>query len=127
RPNFNSDEIGKHRTARLIHQRANGGLAANSQFGLLYGPIPKFAEGTQMLSRKPPSVDRMMCGCQGPCDGHNEAAGARSRGDEMFRLSRRHLLRTSIAGAAAGILTSAGIELASPRSAFAQSTLSPEA
>lgn len=45
----------------------------------------------------------------------------------MSRLSRRSLLRTSIAGAAAGVLSGAGLEIALPRPAFAQSKLSPEA
>ena len=41
-------------------------------------------------------------------------------------LSRRSVLRTSIAGAAAGILTGGGIEFAAPRPALAQSKVGPD-
>ena len=81
-----------------------------------------------MFLRNPSGVDRVTCNCQGLCDGHEEAVAAQSRSNEVVsRLSRRHLLRTTIAGAAAGVLTGAGIELAAPRPAVAQSTVSPEA
>ncbi len=81
-----------------------------------------------MFQRIPSVVDRVACLCQGVCDGHEEAVAAQSRSDGVIaRLSRRHLLRTTIAGTAAGVLTSAGIELVAPRPALAQSTLSPQA
>jgi hypothetical protein len=81
-----------------------------------------------MFLQKPSGVDRVTCLCQGVCDGHGEALATQSRSDEVIsHLSRRHVLRTTIAGTAAGVLTSAGIEFSSPRQALAQSTLSPEA
>lgn len=48
-------------------------------------------------------------------------------GDDEFRLSRRHVLRGSVGGAAAGILASVGVELAAPQPSIAQSTLTPDA
>jgi carbonic anhydrase len=81
-----------------------------------------------MLLRNPPGVDRVTCLCQSIGGGHEEAVATQSRSDEVVsHLSRRHVLRTTIAGTAAGVLTSAGIEFSSPRQALAQSTLSPEA
>jgi len=41
--------------------------------------------------------------------------------------SRRHFLQTAAGGTLAGVLTAAGIELAAPHSAIAQSALSPDA
>ena len=63
------------------------------------------------------------------CEHHpRESLGARSTNDEETPcLSRRHLLRTTIAGAAASVLAGGGIELAAPGAAFAQSKLSPDA
>ena len=49
------------------------------------------------------------------------------KGEDAVGLTRRRLLRTSIAGATAGILTGGGIEFAAPRPALAQSKLSPDA
>ena len=81
-----------------------------------------------MFLREPSAVDRVTCHCRGLCDGHENAVAAQSRSDEVIsRLSRRQLLRTTLVGVATGILTSVGIELAAPRPALAQSTLSPEA
>lgn len=81
-----------------------------------------------MFLRMPWAADRVTCHCRGLCDGHENAVAAQSRSDEVIsRLSRRQLLRTTLVGAAAGVLTSAGIELAAPRPALAQSTLNPEA
>jgi carbonic anhydrase len=54
------------------------------------------------------------------------AAARSSNDDAMSRVSRRRLLRTSIAGAAAGVLTGAAIDFAAPRPALAQSVLSPD-
>jgi carbonic anhydrase len=63
------------------------------------------------------------------CDHHPHAslAAPSSNDEETPRLSRRHLLRTTIAGAAASVLAGGGIEFAAPPAAFAQSKLSPEA
>jgi carbonic anhydrase len=73
-------------------------------------------------------IERAMCHCPGACDGHENAVAIQSPSDEAVScLSRRHLLRTTIAGTAAGVLTGAGIALSAPRRALAQSTLSPEA
>jgi carbonic anhydrase len=69
-----------------------------------------------MFYRKP--VERMMCHCQSVCDCHEEGLAS--------PISRRHLLRTTLTGATAGVLTTVGIELAAPRPALAQSTLTPE-
>lgn len=81
-----------------------------------------------MFLRMPWAADRVTCHCRGLCDGHENAVAAQSRSDEVIsRLSRRQLLRTTLVGAAAGVLTSTGIELAAPRPALAQSTLNPEA
>src|SRR3954447_4964479 len=80
-----------------------------------------------MLLRKPWSTDRAMCHCSDLCTGHDKAVAARSHDHEVSRLSRRHLLRTTAAAAAARMLASTGIELAAPSPAFAQSTLSPDA
>jgi carbonic anhydrase len=41
-------------------------------------------------------------------------------------LSRRHVLRGSVGGAAAGLLASAGVEFGAPRASFAQSKLNPD-
>ncbi len=61
-------------------------------------------------------------------DGHLASVTAQSTADEeMSCLSRRHLLRTTLAGAVAGVLAGGTIEFAAPRSSFAQSKLSPEA
>ncbi len=75
-----------------------------------------------MLISNPPTIQTGSCNCGGRCDGHAEAASS-----AQPLLSRRRLLRTSVAGAALGVLSTAGIELAAPRKAMAQSTLSPDA
>jgi len=62
------------------------------------------------------------CAC-GPESGHDEASVAREIGGI---LSRRRFLRATVAGTAAGGLAGLGVELAAPRSALAQSTLSPD-
>jgi carbonic anhydrase len=51
-----------------------------------------------------------------PGSGYNES-----------RLSRRHVLRGSVGGAAVGILASVGVEFAAPRPGIAQSKLTPDA
>ena len=64
----------------------------------------------------------------GLCNGHTDSAAARSSNHGPApRVSRRHLIETSVGGIAASVLTGAGIELAAPRPAFAQSKLSPDA
>src|SRR5215831_17316704 len=80
-----------------------------------------------MPLRKSSGFSRVTCPCQSACDGHEEAATQSRSDDVISRLSRRHLLRTTIAGTAAGVLTGAGVELSAPRQALAQSTLTPEA
>ena len=50
-----------------------------------------------------------------------------SHGEVEGYMSRRHVLRGGVGGAAAGLLASAGVEFASPRASFAQSKLSPDA
>jgi carbonic anhydrase len=81
-----------------------------------------------MILRNPSGVDQVTCHCQGLCNGHEELAIAQSQNDEaIVRLSRRNILRRTVVGAAAGVLASAGIELAAPGPARAQSPLSPEA
>jgi carbonic anhydrase len=61
-------------------------------------------------------------------DGHHAGVTAQSGNDEETPcLSRRQLLRTSIASAATGVLAGGAIEFAVPRLTFAQSKLSPEA
>src|SRR5260370_34157325 len=57
---------------------------------------------------------------------HHSLAAQSSNGEGLSVLSRRHLLRTTIAGAAAGVLAGGGIEFSAPRPALAQSVLSPE-
>src|SRR5262245_34162548 len=80
-----------------------------------------------MLLRKPSSVDQEMCHCQGLCDGHEEPVTRHLPCDEVTNPSRRSLLRGTLATAAAGVLASVGAEFSAPRSARAQSTMSPEA
>jgi len=64
----------------------------------------------------------------GDCDCGHDSVASRSEDNETTpEISRRHLLRMSIAGTAAGIASGAAIELAMPRPTFAQSKLSPEA
>lgn len=70
-----------------------------------------------MVLRNAPGVDRVT---------RHHAAQPESP-SARASLSRRHLLRTTIAGAAAGVLTGGGIEFAAPRPAVAQSKLSPDA
>ena len=80
-----------------------------------------------MFARNPSDVDRVTCHRVGRCDGHHDSVTAQSSNNEAkSRVSRRHLLRATAAGAAAGFLTSAGIEFAAPRPTFAQSRFSPE-
>lgn len=57
----------------------------------------------------------MPCQCHSVCNGHDDAS-----------LSRRSLLRTTVAGAALGVMAVAGMGIATPRMAAAQSTLSPD-
>jgi carbonic anhydrase len=77
--------------------------------------------------RNPSGVGPATSHRAGVCDGHDVLVAAQSSSDDaVSRLSRRHLLRTTVAGAAAGVLTGAGIDLAAPRPALAQSVLSPE-
>ena len=81
-----------------------------------------------MFWRNPSGIDQVTCLCQGVCGGHEETVATPSRSNEAIPcLSRRHLLRTTIAGTAAGVMTSAGIELSAPRQALAQSARTPEA
>jgi len=81
-----------------------------------------------MFLRNPLRIDRIRCLCDSICDGHPEEMTARSSRLEPIPVpSRRQVLRATIAGTAAGVLTSAGIELSVPRQAQAQSTLSPDA
>jgi len=80
-----------------------------------------------MFPRNPSDAGRATRCRVGLCDGQDGSAAARSGNDEAAsRLSRRRLLRTSIAGAAAGVLTGAAIDFAAPRPALAQSALSPD-
>lgn len=67
----------------------------------------------------------MPCHCQGLCNGHVETTT--SQPIPASHMSRRRLFQTSIAGAALGVMATAGLELAAPRQAAAQSTLSPDA
>lgn len=83
--------------------------------------------GFKMYLRNASGVGGVPHRCVGLCDGHSDSAGASLSEDEgASRLSRRQLLRTTIAGAAAGVLVGGGIELAAPRATFAQSTRSPD-
>jgi carbonic anhydrase len=62
------------------------------------------------------------------CDGHLAAAESlpvRER-DVLPMLSRRRLFGATLGGAAAAVLAGVGTELAAPRAASAQSTLSPD-
>ena len=78
-----------------------------------------------MFMRNQSRLDRVTCLCK---SGHDEATTTQSlRLGSISGPSRRQLLRTTIAGTAAGLLTSTGIELSAPRQALAQSTLSPDA
>ena len=63
----------------------------------------------------------------GRCGGHHHAVTAQSAEEGASCLSRRHLLRRTLAGAAAGVLAGGAIDFAAPRPSFAQSKLSPEA
>jgi carbonic anhydrase len=81
-----------------------------------------------MFLRNQLRIDRIRCLCDSICDGHPEEMTTRSSRLEPIPVpSRRQVLRATIAGTAAGVLTSAGIELSVPRQAQAQSTLSPDA
>jgi carbonic anhydrase len=62
------------------------------------------------------------CGCALP-SGHAEASEPQDSGRA---LSRRRFLRATVAGTAAGGLAGLGAGLAAPRTALAQSTLSPD-
>jgi carbonic anhydrase len=71
--------------------------------------------------------DPTPCLCQGHCFGHGESSNSRLKHEpESSSLSRRHLLRTGMAAGAAGLLLGAGLDLAAPRPAQAQSTMSPD-
>jgi carbonic anhydrase len=85
--------------------------------------------GSKMDLRSARRVGHATDDCVNLCDHHRYAlpAGLSRSDEETPYLSRRHLLRTTIATAAAGVLTGGGIEFAAPRPAFAQSKLSPEA
>lgn len=50
-----------------------------------------------------------------------------SGSDDALRLSRRHMLRSSVGGVTAGVLASTGVEIAAPRPSLAQSKLTPDA
>jgi carbonic anhydrase len=81
-----------------------------------------------MFMRDQSRDDRVTCVCKSVYGGRGEAMTTPLRRLEPISgPSRRQLLRTTIAGTAAGVLTSAGIELSAPRQALAQSTMSPDA
>jgi carbonic anhydrase len=62
------------------------------------------------------------------CDSHEDWAAGQEHDDvEMSCLSRRRLLRMSVAGAAVGVVTGGAMEFAMPRPTFAQSKLNPDA
>jgi carbonic anhydrase len=68
-----------------------------------------------------------LCLCQGHCPGHGEGGDILpTSGPERAILSRRGLLRSGMAAGAAGLLLGAGVEMAAPRTALAQSTMSPD-
>jgi len=78
-----------------------------------------------MFMRNQSRIDQATCLCK---SGHDEAMTTQSlRLGAISGPSRRQLLRTTIAGTAAGLLTSTGIELSAPRQSLAQSTLTPDA
>ena len=77
-----------------------------------------------MSLRKPLSIQKVQCSCRGD---EKAVATPSNREEVLLPTSRRHLLRMTAAGAAAGIVAGAGIELATPPAAVAQSTLSPQA
>jgi hypothetical protein len=80
----------------------------------------------QMIVSTRPDAVPGSCLCQGHCLGHGEASDNRPKNEtEVPNLSRR-LLRSGMAAGASGLLLGAGVEMAAPRPAQAQSTLTPD-
>lgn len=72
-----------------------------------------------------PSPDA--CLCQEHCLGHGEPDDGRIKIEpDAPNLSRRGLLRSGMVAGAAGLLLGAGLDMAAPTQALAQSTMSPD-
>lgn len=97
--------------------------------------MTKTRDGFSRRSRRPATAGGQCQACQaGTGHGNDETSPGPERADHEANgyeprspLSRRNLLRASMASATAGALTGLGAGLAAPRVAMAQSTLTPEA